>query len=363
MAKLLDAFPGRLRTLLAFSIAIIIFAAAGYVLITVLARVASLVLAIAAAILLSALLTPLVNALVRLRLHRGLASLVGVIVLLAVIGAVGTLFALGIARELDTLRSDVTGGIDRIREWLVTGPLGLSEEQLDRAGEQASEQLRGIAPQLLRGASNVLEAVGMALLGLVLLFFLLRDGRSMVRWFLSGLSDRNRDCAHRAAGAGWKALQGYVRGSAIIAAVDATGIGIGLFILGVPLALPLALITFLFSFIPLVGATVAGALAVLVALAARGPVIALLALGVVLVVQNLEGNLLEPLVMGRAVRLHPAVILIAIAAGALVAGIGGALLATPLTAMTYRMVGVLKDCPGPPEPAESVNGPPRPGPS
>ena len=118
-------------------------------------------------------------------------------------------------------------------------------------------------------------------LALVLLFFLLRDGHSMLRWAVSGLSDGNRECARTAAAAGWKTLQGYVRGSAIVAGVDAAGIGIGLVVLGVPLALPLTLITFVASFVPLVGATVAGALAVLVALAAKGPVTALLVLGVV----------------------------------------------------------------------------------
>jgi predicted PurR-regulated permease PerM len=348
VGRLLDVLPRRLRTLLVYSVAALVFAAVLYVLINVLAMVSSLVLASAGALLLAALLTPLVDALVRLRLPRGLASLIAVFALIAVVGVIGTLFALGFAREVDDLRADAVTGIDRIRDWLVNGPLQVRPEQLERITAGAGEQLRSLAPRLLRGAANVLEAAGLVALAVVLLFFLLRDGAAMVRWTLRGLADHNRDCAERAVASGWRALQGYVKGSAIIAAVDATGIGIGLVILGVPLALPLALVTFIASFVPLVGATVAGILAVLVALATKGPVIALLVLGVVLLVQNLEGNLLEPLIMGRAVRLHPAVILLAVAAGALVAGVGGALLATPLTAMAYRILGVLRGCPGPP---------------
>lgn len=348
MGKLLEVLPGRLRKLLAYAIAFLVFAGAGYVVVKLISRVASLALAVAAAVLLAALLAPLVDSLVRLRLPRSLACLVAVIALVAAIGLVVALLGMGIAREVDSFRTDLAGGLDRLRDWLITGPMSLSEDQLDQVTRHLRDQLRGLVPVLTRGAANAVEAIGLALLAIVLLFFLLRDGRRIMGWLIGGLPGRHHGCARRAAAAGWGALQGYVRGSAIIAAVDATGIGIGLVVLGVPLALPLALITFIASFVPLIGATIAGALAVLVALATRGPLVAVLVLAVVLLVQNLEGNLLEPVIMGRAIRLHPAVILVVVAGGALVAGVGGALLATPLTAMTYRIVGVLRDCPGPP---------------
>lgn len=347
MGKLLEVLPGRLRTLLVYSVAFLVFAGAGYVLVTVVSHVASLALAVAAAVLLAALLAPLVDVLVRLRLPRSLASLIAVIALVAAIGLVGTLFGIGFAREVEGFRAELTTGLERLRDWLINGPLAISEDQLDQITRSIGDQLRGLGPVLTRGAANAAEAIGMMLLAIVLLFFLLRDGAKIMRWLLGGLR-HNRECAQQAAAAGWRALQGYVRGSAIIAAVDATGIGIGLVVLGVPLALPLALITFIASFVPLIGATIAGALAVVVALLTRGPLVALLVLAVVLLVQNLEGNLLEPVIMGRAIRLHPAVILVVVAGGALVAGVGGALLATPLTAMTYRIVGVLRGCPGPP---------------
>jgi Predicted permease len=360
VGRLLDPLPGRLRTLLVYAIAFLIFAAAGYVLARVVATVASLALAVAAALLLAALLAPLVDLLIRVRVPRSLAAFLVVLALVAVLGSIGTVFAVGFARELDSLRSDIAGAIEDFREWLVTGPLPVDEAQLDRITAEISDQLRRIGPQLTRGAANVIEAVALVLLTLVLLFFLLRDGQSMTRWLLGGLREHHRACGERAALAGWRALQSYVRGSAIIAAVDAAGIGLGLVILGVPLAVPLTLITFVASFVPLVGATVAGALAVLVALATKGPLTAVLVLIVVLLVQNLEGNLLEPLVLGRAVRLHPAVILLAVAAGSLVAGVGGALLATPLTAMTHRVIGVLRDCPGQPRPDDSPDVSDRP---
>ncbi|MBX6751846.1 MAG: AI-2E family transporter [Micromonosporaceae bacterium] len=363
MGRLLDPLPGRLRTMLVYAIAFLIFAAAGYVLFRVLATVASLALAVAAALLLAALLAPLVDLLIRVRVPRGLAAFLVVLALVAVLGFIGTLFTVGFARELDSLRSDIAGAIEDFRQWLVTGPLPVDEAQVDRITAEVSDQLRRIGPQLTRGAANVIEAVALVLLTLVLLFFLLRDGRAMTRWLLGGLREHHRECGERAALAGWRALQSYVRGSAIIAAVDAAGIGIGLVILGVPLAVPLTLITFVASFVPLVGATVAGALAVLVALATKGPLTAVLVLVVVLLVQNLEGNLLEPLVLGRAVRLHPAVILLAVAAGALVAGVGGALLATPLTAMTHRVIGVLRDCPGQPPSAGAPDVADRPPPT
>lgn len=136
---------------------------------------------------------------------------------------------------------------------------------------------------------------------------------------------------------GWRVLARYARGMVVIAAVDAVGIGVALLVIGVPLALPLALLTFVAAFVPVLGATVAGAVAALVALAANGPMDALLVLAAVIAVQQAEGNLLEPLIMGHALRLHPAVVLIAVTAGALTAGVAGALIAVPLTAVIYRV--------------------------
>ncbi|HWG98229.1 MAG TPA: AI-2E family transporter [Pilimelia sp.] len=348
--RLLDVLPGWLRAAVAYGVALLVLAAVGYLLLRVLAPVAALVVAVAVAVLLAALLMPLVELLHRIRVPRALAALVAVLALLAVVGVIGTLFGVGFAREVDNLAATIGGGVDRVREWLVRGPLALDQGQLDRLTAQAGERLQDAAPASLRGAATVLEALGLTALAVVLLFFLLKDGPAMGRWMLAGVPDRHRGRARRAGVGGWETLQAYVRGTTVVAAVDAVGIGIGLVILGVPLALPLVLVTFVAAFVPLIGATVAGVLAVLVALATKGPVTALLVLGVVLLVQNIEGNLLEPLIMGRAVRLHPTVILVAVAAGALVAGIGGALLATPVAAVAYQVIRSLRSG-DPPQPS------------
>jgi predicted PurR-regulated permease PerM len=185
------------------------------------------------------------------------------------------------------------------------------------------------------------EALGAAALTLVLLFFLLKDGRSMWSWLIGHVPARRRGRIEPAGAAGWDALSGYVRGTVIVAAVDAIGIGAALLIVGVPLALPLILLTFVAAFVPIIGATVAGAAAVLVALVANGPVDALIILAAVIIVQQAEGNLLEPLVMGRAVHLHPAVILLAVAAGTVLAGVAGAIVAVPVVAVAYRVITTL----------------------
>src|SRR5690606_9891960 len=142
---------------------------------------------------------PLVDLLVRVRVPRGLACFLAVLALVAVLGFIGTLFAIGFARQLDTLRADVAGAIDGLRSWLVSGPLPVDEAQVDRIAADVGEQFRRIGPQLTRGAANVIEAVALGLLTLVLLFFLLRDGRAMTRWLLGGLPERNQVCGERAA--------------------------------------------------------------------------------------------------------------------------------------------------------------------
>jgi putative heme transporter len=342
MRRLFDDVPRTLRSAVAYGIAALVLAAAAYVLIRVLALVTPLVLAVAATLLLAALLMPLVDVLGRARVPRGVGAFIAVLVLIGIVSLIAALFAMSLSREVDDLRAGLGSGMGRLRDWLVDGPLGLGPEQLARISAQAGDQLRAIGVRSLRGATTVLEVIAMAALSLVLLFFVLKDGPAMARWLIQGLPGHYRDRVRAASDSGWRTLQGFVRGTAVVAAVDATGIGIGLVILRVPLALPLTLVTFIASFVPLVGATVAGALAVIVALATKGPVTAMLVLAVVLLVQNLEGNLLEPLIMARAVRLHPAVILLAVAAGALVGGVGGALLATPLTAMTYQVVRTLR---------------------
>jgi predicted PurR-regulated permease PerM len=351
-----DLLPGWLRKLALYGVCVLIAAGVVYVLAKVLALLAPVVLAIAAAVLLAALFGPLVEWSSDRGTPRWLAALLAVIGGIAVVAGTLALAGVAAANEFDRLVDRAASGIEEIRNWLVEGPLGLDEEQLSGAVDQLVQRLQNAGPASLAGAATVLEIVGSALLALVLLFFLLKDGPMGWRWMLGAFGDRDRGRADRAGRAGWRTLTGYVRGIVVIAAIDAIGIGIALALIGVPLAVPLALLTFFACFVPILGATLAGALCVLVALAANGLTDALLVLAAVILVQQAEGNLLEPLIMGRAVRLHPAIVLLAVAAGTLIAGVSGALLATPVVAVAYRMVLAAR------EPAVSLDKPaPAPG--
>ncbi|NLT05792.1 MAG: AI-2E family transporter, partial [Solirubrobacterales bacterium] len=239
-------------------------------------------------------------------------------------------------RELDALSAEVTDAIDRAEEWLVDGPLDLSQQQLGDAVDRAAEQLRdnvgALTQTALSGAIVVVEIATGAALAIVLLFFLLKDGGRIWEWVLGLFGDR-RDDADAVGRRAWAALGGYVRGATIVAAFDATLIGLALLVIGVPLVLPLAVITFFAAYVPIVGATVSGLLAVVVALVTLGFVEALLVLAAIVAVQQLEGNVLQPVVMGHTVRLHPIATLLAVTAGALLYGVIGAFVAVPLTAV------------------------------
>ncbi|MFY1619022.1 AI-2E family transporter [Micromonospora sp. WMMD736] len=333
--------PWPVRTAVLWSACLVVIVAGLYLLGRIAVLLAPLAIALAATIFLTALLDPVLLRLRRLRLPAALAALLTVLLLLGILVGVGALVWNLTASQFDQLSQQLTQGLDRSRDF-VTSTLPVSEAQLDKLIDQAREGLSGSSPDPVSGARTASEVVGSALLALVLLFFLLKDGRSMWHWTLSRMAGPNRPLVAEAGRNGWQTLGAYSRGTMMIAAIDAIGIGLALVVLRVPLALPLALITFLGGFVPIIGATVAGAVAVLVALAANGPTTALLTLAAVVAVQQIEGNLLEPLVMKRQVRLHPAVILVAVTAGTLVAGIAGAFVSVPITAVLWRVVDTVQ---------------------
>ncbi|MBA9001666.1 AI-2E family transporter [Thermomonospora cellulosilytica] len=344
--------PAGLRVAAVTGAYLLIIALAVYLVVNVLVRLAPLTLAIVAALLMTALVQPVSNGLRRLRAPAWAAALGGLLALLGAIALPLTLIANRVVGQWDSLSRQTEQGLHRVREWLVTGPLPVSERQLDAAVDGLVTALRNAAPDPVGGATAAAQVLTSIVLALVLLFFLLKDGEQMARWTLGLVPDRHRPRVSAAAAAGWRTLVAYIRGTFLVAAVDAVGIGTGLAIIGVPLALPLALLTFVAAFIPIVGATLAGAIAVLVALVSNGITDALLALGVVLAVQQAEGNLLQPLIMGRALRLHPAVILVVVTAGTLLAGVAGAVVAVPIAAITYRVTLSLRETgrTPPPEP-------------
>lgn len=330
------ALPWPLRYAAVTSACVLLIAAAAYLALSLATALAPLTLAVVAALLLAALLEPLVAVLDRWHVPRSLAAFGGALAFPCLMTGAGALMWQILAPQLADLPSQLAAGWTRTRDWLVTGPLGISAERLDAVESQAVEYARDAVGSPVAFAPTVIEFLAAALLALVLMFFLLKDGPGIAQWLASRTSEGSRDRVAAAAREAWRTLGQYARGTVVIAAVDAVGVGVALVVIGVPYALPLAVVTFFAAFVPIVGATVAGALAMLVALASNGPVDALLTLAAVIAVQQAEGNLLEPLIMGRSLRLHPAVVLVAVTAGTLSAGIAGALVAVPLTAVVYK---------------------------
>ncbi|MEU7620533.1 AI-2E family transporter [Micromonospora rifamycinica] len=335
------ALPWLVRTAVVWSACLVVVVVGLYLLGKVAVLLAPLAIAVAVTLFLTALLDPVLLGLRRLRVPSAPAALLTVLLLLGVLVGVGVLVWNLTAAQFGELSQQLDQGLQRSRDF-VTGTLPVSDAQLDKLVGQVRDGLGGSTPDPVGGARTAAEVFGSALLALVLLFFLLKDGRSMWHWVLRRLTGPNRTVTAEAGRAGWRTLGSYSRGTMIIAAIDAIGIGLALVLLGVPLALPLALITFLGGFVPIIGATVAGAVAVLVALAANGPTTALLVLAAVIAVQQIEGNLLEPLIMKRQVQLHPAVILVVVTAGTLIAGVAGAFVSVPIAAVAYRVVDTVQ---------------------
>lgn len=308
-------------------------------------QVEIIVVPVALATLAAALLMPAVDFLDRRGAPRGGAVALILLGGLALVGGLLTFVVSQFIEGSPALVEQVTRSIDGLRRWLIDGPLGLSREQIDNAGNAAIEALRNNQEKVTSGAlstaGTITEIVTGALLVLFTLIFLLHGGRNIfdfvTRIFPSSTRQRVRDAGR----AGFHSLIGYVRATFLVALVDALGIGVGLAIMGVPLALPLASLVFLGAFIPLVGAVITGFLAVIVALLTKGLIYALITLGLILAVQQLEGHVLQPLVMGRAVSIHPLAVVLAIASGGVLAGIVGALLAVPILAFLNSAIRVL----------------------
>lgn len=297
------------------------------------------------ALLLSALLVPVVDWLDRHGLPRGGAVALVLLGGFAILGGILAFVVLQFIDGLPGLTEQVTQSIESTRRWLINGPAHLRSEQIDSAGNAAIEALHNNQAKLTSGAlstaATVTELVTAAVLVLFTLIFFLYGGRNIWRYVVQIVPAHARDRVHEAGSAGYGSLIGYVRATFLVALTDAAGVGAGLAIMGIPLALPLASLVFLGAFIPLVGAVVAGFLAVVVALLAKGIVYALITLGLLVAVNQIEAHLLQPLVMGRAVSIHPLAVVLAISTGGVLAGIVGALLAVPTVAFLNNAFQVL----------------------
>jgi predicted PurR-regulated permease PerM len=327
--------PG-MRIAAAWSWRFLAVVAAAVVVLYAIGYMSEITIPIAIALLLNSLLNPLRRWLVVKGWKPGLAAttvfLGGLILVAGLIFVVIRQFITG-APELG---NQVSSGVSKVQDWLINGPLGLSQDQINSAFASVKQSLVDNKAVLTSGALNTATSVGHIVTGLVLvlfiLFFLLRDGHKIWTWLLGLAPRRARPRINGAAEQAWHTLGGYVRATVLVAFVDAFGIGAGLLILGVPLAIPLTALVFLASFIPIIGALLSGIVAILVALVTVGLVKALILLAVVIAVQQLEGHVLQPVLLGRAVSLHPLAVALSIAAGVVIAGIVGGLLAVPLAA-------------------------------
>ncbi len=329
-----------LRTV-AYCGGLLIVGAVVWALALILLKLSLVTITLLVALLLAALLDPIARLLHRV-VPAWAAALLSLLLLIGVVGGAGYVITRRVSGQLANLRSSLTQSLVSIRDWLVQGPLSLQPQQVDQVRTQIVNGVRSAIPSGFTVASILISVVSAVLLALFVLFFLLKDGQGMWRWIVETAPPGYRDRIDGAGGVAWTTTRHYVVGVVVVALSDALGIGIGLFVIGVPLALSLTVLVFLGAFVPLIGATVSGVIAVLVTLVTNGPVAALIVLGLVLVVQNLEGNLLQPLIQGRAVRLHPVVILVAVTAGFLLFGIAGAVIAVPVVAVSYQVASYLR---------------------
>lgn len=295
-------------------------------------------LPLAIALLVAALVSPIVHLLQRIGLPKSLSAVLVVVGVLAFVGLLLTFAGQQIASGAEDLANSTVEGLEDIRSWLENGPLNASDSQIDNVIAQAQDAIRTQTEDTdyVGRITDVGSTIGHVFAGLFIVlfatYFFLADGDRIWSWVVR-LTPRaarhNVDSSGRVA---WISLTQFVRATVIVAAVDAIGIGIGAAVLGVPFVLAIGVLVFLGAFVPLIGATVAGAVAVLVALVDQGPVTALLMLAVVIGVQQVEAHVLQPFLMGRWVSIHPLGVIIAIAGGVLVAGVAGALVAVPLAA-------------------------------
>lgn len=312
------------------------------------------------ALLLSTVLWPVARVL-RRRLPNSAAAAAALIGgLLPLVGLGAAMGALVLA-EADELSDAVVEGLDEVQDWTTRPPLNLGDNDLGRLIDRGTDELQARAQEVagwtLSGVSTVGSLLLTLVLTLVLTFFYLKDGPGFLPWAARWLPDRSASHVAELSNRSWSMLGGFIRAQAGVGLADAIGIGVGLALLGVPLALPLAVLTFVGAFIPIVGAFVTGLLAVLVALVTEGTTTALIVAALVIVVQQMESNLLSPLLMGRTLTLHPALVILAVTAGSTISGVAGAFLAVPVLAVATSAARYFKELVDAEPPAKGTGNP------
>ncbi|MFF2144340.1 AI-2E family transporter [Kitasatospora sp. NPDC058190] len=341
-----ERVPSGLRTAAGYTWRLGVLGVAAYLTVTVLGELQLPVIALFLAMVITSVLRPLVDLLAR-ALPRSLAVLLAFVLAVMVVGGVLALVGTNVADEWNRLGNELRGGLGRIDQWLTRAPFHLRPGTVTdlRAKIEAfvSAHRSALLSTALSGASRVVELVtGLALAAFCSVFFL-HSGDRMWSWAQRQLPARVRPVLGRAGSAAWRTFAGYTRGVLIVAAVNAVLVGIALALLRVPLVLPLMVLEFVAALIPLIGSPIALAVAALVALAARGPVVALLVLALIVVIGQIEGHLLHPLVLGWSVRIHPVAIALSVIGGAVLAGVLGAVVAVPVVAVAWAALTELRD--------------------
>ncbi|KJL20125.1 AI-2 transport protein TqsA [Microbacterium foliorum] len=321
------------------TLAVLALVAVGVLVITQLSLV---FIPVTIALILACAIHPLVAFMRRRGVPSILATWIALIGIIVVLGGVVWVIVLTVRSQWDDLVDSASDGIAQVTSWLNTLPFDFASIDLDDVWAGAGDFLTSAS--FGRGALAGVSATasfftGLALM-IVVLFFFLKDGPRIWEFLLRPFTGASYERARRIGDKTVDVFGGYIRGTSIVAAADALGIGIGLAILQIPLALPLAVIVFLTAFIPLVGATAAGILAALVALVTHGPLAALIVIGIVVLVNQLEGNFLQPVVMARSLKLHALVILLALTTGTILGGIVGAVLSVPIAAVAWGIITV-----------------------
>ncbi len=313
------------------------------------ARLSTVLIPMSIALLAAALLAPLVDWMQRLGVPRWIGVVVALIGSLGLVAGTMTFVVEQFVAGVPQLSDEATASIHKIQDWLINGPPHLSDEQIRSAGDTLVRTIEHNQDSVTSGALTTATMIGQLLTGsfltLFILVFFLHGGAQIWEFVTRVVPTEHRERVRVAGALGFGTLVGFVRATVVVAAVDAIGIGSGLLILGVPLALPLASLVFISAFIPIIGAFFAGFVAVFVALVTEGLVTALIVLGIIIAVMQLESHVLQPLLLGRAVSVHPLAVVVAIASGLVLGGIAGALLAVPFVAVMNTAIRSLLGAP------------------
>ncbi|AXE39430.1 AI-2E family transporter [Acidipropionibacterium virtanenii] len=331
-----DPIPQGLRTAAGWSWRVIVIGVLVYVVATVLAKISEVTIPVAVALLLTAALWPLANLLTRHRVPRGLASGLCLLVLVVVVGGIFTLVGAQIASQWPVLSEQSVASFKQVTQWLDKGPLHIGSDQINEYIAKVEAWAKGSQGRIASWAAAAGSGVGRFLAGLVMalfaMFFFIFQGSSISRSVSVLIPRGSRPRILEAATKGWVALVGYVRAAVVVAFVDGLGAGIGAAVIGSGVAVAIGALTFVLAFVPIAGALIAGVISVAVVLVTLGFVKAVIMLIIFVGVMELEGHVLQPFLLGKAVSIHPLAILLGIAVGSVLAGIVGALFAIPLVA-------------------------------